>query len=176
MGRDYERNPVATMIQIEESYWLKVRHFLTWRDVLIDMTGSRLKTVLQDRPLPEARRFGTVESVGLWEAKRTDADWGVPVTPERRRGIWAETPEEPLRVLFYLTVPGGVIEARHLEPIAQRLIELDEVVFAVSGQGSSGWGNELKRRARSEEDVFFRAQEFETVGGIRFDLAEVDPD
>ena len=54
MGRDYERNPVATMIQIEESYWLKVRHFLTWRDVLIDMTGSRLKTVLQDRPQPEA--------------------------------------------------------------------------------------------------------------------------
>jgi hypothetical protein len=138
MGRDYERNPVATMIQVEESYWLKVRHFLTWRDVLIDMTGSRLKTVLQDRPLPEARRFGKVESVGLWEAKRTDADRGVPVTPERRRGIWAETPEEPLWVLFYLTIPGGVLQARHIGPIAQRLEELDELVSAVSGYGHVG--------------------------------------
>ena len=175
MGRDYERNPVASMLKIGESHWLKVGRFLKWRDVLMDMTGTRLKTVLRDRPLPACRRFGAVETVGLWEAERGDPNWGLPVTPERRRGIWAETPEEPLWVLFYLTVPGGVLQARHVEAIADRLDEIDEIVYAVSGQGAVGWSDDFRRRAKAGEHVTYLG-EFETVGGIEFDLVDVDPD
>lgn len=175
MSRDYAQNPVAAILKVDDVWFAKIGHFLTWREALVEMTGSRLRTVLRDRPLPPTRRFGMVETVGLWEVERTDPEWGVAVTPKRRRGIWAETPEEPLWVLLYLTMPGGVLHARHAAALAQRLNEIDEVVYAVNGLGTRGWRDFFLQQAKTGQDVTCTA-EFESVGWIDFDLADVDPD
>src|SRR5215217_3595965 len=174
MGRDYAQNPVAAILKVDGVWFGKIGYFLTWREALVEMTGSRLRTVLRDRLLPPSSRFGAVETVGLWEIERTDLDWGPALTPERRRGIWAKTPEEPLWVLLYLTVPGGVLQARHAAAIAQRLDELDEVVYAVNGMGTRNWRDFFWQQAKTGQDVTCTA-EFESVGWIDFDLAQVDP-
>jgi hypothetical protein len=118
-----------------------VTRFDNWRRVVGDMIGAPIAfnmryrdvSLISNDPASEPPRM-----LQFIESKVTDPNFAIEITPQIRRGIWTETPDEPLWILLLLTIPGGTFFSRHAQAIANRLDELEEIVNFVDFGRSIG--------------------------------------
>ncbi|MDO9417503.1 hypothetical protein [Pararhizobium sp.] len=175
---DYEAHPVLAELDIPGLFYGKCARFDRWRCVVADMTGTPIRYVIKSRPVqfpnldPALRVPQTLEFLEA-EAEAADA---ITITPDMRRGFWADTPQEPLLILLFMTVPGGTFQARHAAAISRRLDEIDPVVHAADDGSSTDLHERARawfaRQAISGADVMVSGG-FETTGWWDADLAEV---
>ena len=116
--------------------------------------------------------LSAIKSLPFLEARIVDQSWIQP-TAAQRAGLWDTTPEEPLLILVFLTVPGGIFQARHAGAIAARLDELDELIHFV-GHGMHTHVHEAARYffhelAKANHDVS-AVGIYEPVGVVAIDL------
>jgi hypothetical protein len=141
---------MAWEINIPGIFRGRTYRFDNWRLAIADMTGVPLRYV------------------GNLEAGTDDPVWAPRLTPDVRRGDWDDPPEDPLWVLLLVTVPGGVLRARYLRGIAERLHEMQELMYCLD---DGRWGlDDIGRRT----EAFARS--FEAAAGRGEDLVIEDDD
>jgi hypothetical protein len=150
-----------TLDSFFEPSWMqgKEKHFRLWRSCIAEMIGAPVEYHYVRRPVAFDERhpgLSAIKSLPFLEARVTDQAWRQPTAAERL-GLWDDLPDEPLLILVFLTVPGGMFQARHAEAIAKRLDDLDELIHFV-GQGWHTHTHEVARTffhalAKTHEDV-----------------------
>jgi hypothetical protein len=120
-------------IEIRGCYYGKVAKFNDWRRALAEMTGVQLSYRVSDEPvsLSSEGPDPPLTHLPFIVAVTHTPKWERLLTPARRRGDWAELPEEPLWILLALNLPAGVIHSRYAGAIAERLREMTELMYAI---------------------------------------------
>ncbi len=166
-----------------EPDWLgeKERHFRAWRSLVGEMIGAPVDYGYVRRPVAFGDAFAglsAVKSLPFLETRILDAGFAQPTEAERA-GLWDDTPEEPLLILIFMTMPGGIFQARHAGAIAARLDDLDELVH-VAGHGAHTHFHEVARHffhtlSRTTEDVRVIGV-YDPVGVVPVDLLALPRD
>lgn len=126
--------------------------FSRWRDKVAEVAGYAVWPVVYEK-LSNGTGFGR-DTIML--------DWG-HVTDANLMGDWAETPADPLIVLFAHSDCDGVIHPQQAGPLADRLAEILPLLPDGDGAGHIGnWRNTtqqfidgLRAAAAAGEDVVF---------------------
>ena len=139
----------------------KTHRFTNWRLAIADMTGVPVKYVARERAVDL-----TLDRLVFLEAETEDPIWAPRLTPGVRRGDWDDPPDDPLWVVLLVTVPGGVLRARHLRGIAERLYEMQELMYCLDDGrwGTDDIGRRTDEFARSFEAAARRGEDLVIEG------------
>lgn len=110
------------------------KDFQPWRLALSHMIGAEIDFRLIYRPFRATSSFPGFEmpeQLQVLEAVSIGGAHSMVITPEMRSGYWMETPDEPLLVLLLLSIPGKALPARHAAAIAQRLVDMRDLIEAL---------------------------------------------
>jgi len=162
------------------SFQGKVKRFDNWRRMVGDMIGAPIEFNMRYRDvslISDDPAFEPPRMLQFIESKVTNPSFAIEITPQIRRGIWMETPDEPLWIVLLLTIPGGTFFSRHAQAIANRLDEIEEIVDFVDFGRSAGEHAAarafFREQARSGIDVVVQGG-FEPSGWWDVDLDAMD--
>ncbi|HEV7245662.1 MAG TPA: hypothetical protein VGN93_01575 [Shinella sp.] len=110
------------------------KDFQPWRLALADMVGATVVYRVHAAPFRATRTVPDYRMPERLDVLRADSIGGahaMAITDSMRAGQWPETPDEPLLVLLLISLPGCALPARHAAAVAERLVDLDELIHAL---------------------------------------------
>jgi hypothetical protein len=125
------RNSELVEIDIPGCHRGKVRPFNEWRSAIADMTGVAVRYAWANLPVSLSSTGSHPPPTELPFVVAEIQAPLVALTPRRRLGHWGLVPDDPLFVLLALTVPGGTIRSAFAESMAERLVEMRELIWAI---------------------------------------------
>ncbi|WP_068302154.1 hypothetical protein [Pararhodobacter sp. CCB-MM2] len=109
-----------------------------WRQALAEMIGIDIDYSVVARNV-EAPNSSSSPLIQVLEAQGSGGSNAVSITDDMRRGLWEETPDEPLLVLLLLNLPGAALPARHAKAILGRLQELTPLIEGLDPSAEYGF-------------------------------------